>query len=303
MGLIIGQKGGHSDLGFCKKDLYNHIGKENRAKIEDGDAFAALCYLQAKYDRLRLFVKEIEKVVALNVVDRTEVGNIVKMKMNKFGSPNALWTKFAKVDQISAIYHEEGDTSKKEVLRPGAVGAACNRLNKATYENPHNFVKNIEAIHRLADQMERQDSVDLNIVDMSRVVRDPTIVKTKVAPRKSEKLMKKRKCSYCKSPGHTGTYNNESLNHSKGVIPSIHGKSSSGQGPLKVKKSNKKAKHNDAVKLTQESVNDRHCFDGTNSDVNQGLNQVIYQNRVNFTTSLNEVQRNVGLGMKYYNYK
>ncbi|KAJ1400425.1 FAR1 DNA-binding domain [Sesbania bispinosa] len=248
MGLIMGQKGGHSDLGFCKKDFYNHIGKENRAKIEDVDAFAALCYLQAK--------NEIEKVAALNVVDRTEVGNIVTMKMNKFGSPNALYV---------VIYDkslEEGDTSKKEVLRYGAVGATCNRLNKVAHKNPHNFMKNIEAIHRLADQTERQDGTDVNIADMSRVVRDPTIVKTKGAPHNSKKLMKKRKCSYCKRLGDivrtcskfstqdqlqtveeeessvesdgdsrdvTFTYNNETLNHSKGVIPSVHGKSSSRQ--------------------------------------------------------------------------
>ncbi|KAK7323268.1 hypothetical protein VNO77_26733 [Canavalia gladiata] len=49
-GLMVGQKGDHSSLGFCKKDLYNHINRKNRARIEDGDAFAALCYLQAKAD-------------------------------------------------------------------------------------------------------------------------------------------------------------------------------------------------------------------------------------------------------------
>ncbi|KAH1198030.1 hypothetical protein GmHk_18G051675 [Glycine max] len=41
-------KGGHADLGFCKKDLYNHIDKQKHVRIEDGDAFAALFYLQAK---------------------------------------------------------------------------------------------------------------------------------------------------------------------------------------------------------------------------------------------------------------
>ncbi|KAJ1401715.1 Zinc finger, PMZ-type [Sesbania bispinosa] len=367
MRLIMGQKGGHSDLGFCKKDLYNHIDKENRAKIEDGDAFAALCYLQAKYDIPKAVVtngdgamreairsvfpdsihrlcswhlhqnacenvknpkfledfkkliyanftpekfeqewvhviekpglsnnrhnelasdfkstytqpvlttvlekyevhacnvytrnkffeirKEIEKVDALNMIERSEVGNIVTVKMNKFGRPDSVyvvlidksvgkfvcdcrlfescglpcshifcamkheqvelippslickrWTKFAKVDYISAIYVDEGDTTKKEVLRFGVVGAACNRLNKAAHKNPHNFVKNIEAIHQLADQMERQDGVDVNIVDISRVIRDPTIVKTKGAPRKSKKNMKRRKRSYCKCAGHT----------------------------------------------------------------------------------------------------
>ncbi|CAH9094339.1 unnamed protein product [Cuscuta europaea] len=50
MGLIIGQKGGHADVGFCKKDLYNYIDQQKRAKINDGDAFAALSYLQAKAD-------------------------------------------------------------------------------------------------------------------------------------------------------------------------------------------------------------------------------------------------------------
>ena len=50
MGLMLGQKGGYVDLGFCKKDLYNHIDKQKFAKIQDGDAFATLCYLQAKVD-------------------------------------------------------------------------------------------------------------------------------------------------------------------------------------------------------------------------------------------------------------
>ncbi|KAJ1415813.1 protein FAR1-RELATED SEQUENCE 5-like [Sesbania bispinosa] len=181
-------KGGHSDLGFCKKDLYNHTDKENRAKIEDGDAFAALCYLQVKLCSWNLhqnacenvknpkfledfkmlinanFIpekfeqewlnkffevrKEIEKVAALNMIERSEVGNVVTMKMNKFGSPGSLY--------VVLFYKTIGDTSKKEVLRSGVVGAACNRLNKAAHKNSHNFVNNIEAIHHLADQMERQ---------------------------------------------------------------------------------------------------------------------------------------------------
>ena len=58
MGLMLGQKGGHADLGFCKKDLYNHIDKQKRTRIQDGDAFVALCYLQVKADNNPLlFVK------------------------------------------------------------------------------------------------------------------------------------------------------------------------------------------------------------------------------------------------------
>ncbi|KAJ1436794.1 MULE transposase domain [Sesbania bispinosa] len=172
--------------------------------------------------------------------------NIVTMKMNKFGSPNFVY--------VVLFDKSVGDTTKKEVLRSGAVGAACNRLNKAAYKNPYNFVKNIEAIHQLADQMERQDGVDVNIADISRVVRDPTIVKTKGAPCKKEE-------SSVESDGESrdvmDTHNHDSLARSKGVTLSGHGKSIARQGPLICKKSNKRMKHNDAVKLTQEFVNDR----------------------------------------------
>ncbi|KAK7245219.1 hypothetical protein RIF29_40054 [Crotalaria pallida] len=48
LGYMLAQKGGHQYLGFCKKDLYNHFDRRRRARVEDGDAFAALCYLQAK---------------------------------------------------------------------------------------------------------------------------------------------------------------------------------------------------------------------------------------------------------------
>ncbi|KAJ1429363.1 Zinc finger, CCHC-type superfamily [Sesbania bispinosa] len=476
MRLIMGQKGGHSDLGFCNKDLYNHIDKENRAKIEDGDAFTALCYLQAKlcswhhhqnacenvknpkfledfkmllyanftperfeeewlkviekhglnnnkwvrkvYDLRRMwaticeginsfikryvqsknnlvdFLHNFERalneyrhnelnsdykstytqLVLTTTLEKYEVHACNVYTRNKFFDVRKEIEKVAALNvvdrsEISAIYNEDGDTSKKEVLRSGVVGAACNRLNKATHKNPHNFVKNIEAIHHLEDQMERQDGADLKIGDISRVVRDPTIVKTKGAPRKSKKMMKKRKCSYCKRPGHTvrtcskfstrdqlqtveeeessvesdgdslgvtGTYNNESLNHSKGV-----------------QKCNKKAKHDGVVKLTRESVNDRDTVAiAGNEDFTQMHNdqrfsgmyqyrpsmiqhfaQVQFNSRVhvvpqyphipiqhpfhnstgyhgmntfashsqNFTTVLNEVESKAGLSMKCFN--
>ncbi|KAJ1397118.1 Zinc finger, PMZ-type [Sesbania bispinosa] len=120
------------------------------------------------YTRNKFFdvQKEIEKVAAINVIDRSDVGNVVTMRLNKFGSPDSVnnvhlhkdngnlvcdcrlfescgipcshifsamkheqvesipaslickrWTKFAKVDHISVVYAEEGDTSKKDLLR------------------------------------------------------------------------------------------------------------------------------------------------------------------------------------------
>ncbi|KAJ1382887.1 hypothetical protein SESBI_43871 [Sesbania bispinosa] len=316
---IMGQKGGYSDLGFCKKDLYNHIDKENRAKIEDGDAFAALCYLQSKhneltsdfkskytqpvmttaleryevqasnvYTRNKFFDvrKQIEKVAAMNVIERTDVGNVITMKMNKFGTPDSSYT-------VTLDKSDEGDTSKKDLLRSGAVGAACKRFNKAARTNPHNFVKNIESIHKLAEQMERQEGIDLNVANISRVVRDPTVVKTKGAPRKNKKMTKKRKCSYCKHPGHTvrtctkyatrdqldivieeessveTDEDSRDESRSRDVLISNHLNDvtvSAGQNCASDKGQSKKRRRNsEGLKMTQESVNERRS-----SDVNKG---------------------------------
>ncbi|KAJ1381701.1 Zinc finger, CCHC-type superfamily [Sesbania bispinosa] len=400
MGLIMGQKGGYSDIGFCKKDLYNHIDKVNRAKIEDGDAFAALCYLQAKekfedewnkvvekhgvrenkhneltsdfkstytqpvmttalekyeleasnvYTRNKFFDvrKEIEKVAAINVIDKSDVGNVVTLRLKRFGSPDSenvvqldksngnllcdyrlfescgilcshiftamkheqvesipaslickRWTKLAIVDHISAVYAEEGDTTKKDLMRSGAVGAACNRLNKAARRNPHNFVRNIESIHKLAEQMERQEGIDLNSVDMSRVVRDPTVVKTKGAPRKNKKRTKKMRCSYCKRAGHTVRTctkyatrdqldtvveeessvetNEDSRDQSVSVNPNFSREVNHGQSKKKMKL-NEKVKDNEAVKLTQESVNDLRS-NGVNKAHKSGMSLTPGQN-------------------------
>ncbi|KAJ1384168.1 Zinc finger, PMZ-type [Sesbania bispinosa] len=137
---------------------------------------ASNVYTRNKFFDVR---KQIEKFVAINVIERTYVGNVVTIKMNKFGTPDSTyivmldksngnlvcdcrmfescgipcshifsamkheqvesipasliskrWTKLAKVEHISSVYAEEGDTSKKDLLRSGVVGAACNKLNK-----------------------------------------------------------------------------------------------------------------------------------------------------------------------------
>ncbi|XP_058741458.1 protein FAR1-RELATED SEQUENCE 5-like [Vicia villosa] len=55
LGFMLGQKGGHEYLGFIKKDLYNYFSNGAKAKRENGDAFAALSYLQAKADNDPMF--------------------------------------------------------------------------------------------------------------------------------------------------------------------------------------------------------------------------------------------------------
>ncbi|KAJ1417979.1 FAR1-related protein [Sesbania bispinosa] len=55
MGYLLDQKGGYANVGFCKKDLYNYIDEVKRGKIKDGDAMAALSYLQGKADNEPVF--------------------------------------------------------------------------------------------------------------------------------------------------------------------------------------------------------------------------------------------------------
>ncbi|VFQ90261.1 unnamed protein product [Cuscuta campestris] len=50
MGYMVAQKGGYDKVGFTKKDLYNYLDTQKHVKIEDGDARAALSYLQGKAD-------------------------------------------------------------------------------------------------------------------------------------------------------------------------------------------------------------------------------------------------------------
>ncbi|CAJ2629418.1 unnamed protein product [Trifolium pratense] len=56
LGYLMGQKGGHAGLGFCKKDLYNYITRSGKAKMEDvGDAYSALCDIQTRTENDHLF--------------------------------------------------------------------------------------------------------------------------------------------------------------------------------------------------------------------------------------------------------
>ncbi|KAJ1384708.1 Zinc finger, PMZ-type [Sesbania bispinosa] len=336
MDLIMGQKtliyGNFSRRKFedeWSKVVDKHGLRENRYEVQ-----ASNVYTRNKFFDVR---KQIEKVVAINVIERTNVGNVVTMKMNKFGTPDSTyivmldksngnlvcdcrkfescgipcshifsamkheqvesipasliskrWTKLAKVEHISFVYAEEGDTSKKDLLRSGVVGAACNRLNKASRRNPHNFLKNIESIHKLAKQMERQEGIDLNITDISRVVRDRTVVKTKGAHRKNKKRQKKGNVlivnvqatqlghalnmllvinwiqflkknhllRLMNSRDESRSRDDHFSNHLNDVTVSAGQNCASDKGQSK-----KKRKNSERLKLTQESVNERRSND------------------------------------------
>jgi len=50
LGLLIGQKRGHENLRYIKKDLYNYPNHEGRVQIVGGDSFATSSYFQGKVD-------------------------------------------------------------------------------------------------------------------------------------------------------------------------------------------------------------------------------------------------------------
>ncbi|KAK7290067.1 hypothetical protein RIF29_04223 [Crotalaria pallida] len=58
MGYMLAQKGGYQGLGWIKKDLYNHFERQKHALIKDGDARAAVSYLQGKADNDPMFFPE-----------------------------------------------------------------------------------------------------------------------------------------------------------------------------------------------------------------------------------------------------
>ena len=48
MDYMVQRSGGYNNVGFTKKDLYNHVDADRRVQIRDGDAQGALAYLCGK---------------------------------------------------------------------------------------------------------------------------------------------------------------------------------------------------------------------------------------------------------------
>ena len=69
IGFMTGQVGGYSSIGFSK-DLYYYIDRERRAKIIDGDACAAISYLQGKANAKPMIVARY------SCIDDDHLGNL-----------------------------------------------------------------------------------------------------------------------------------------------------------------------------------------------------------------------------------
>ncbi|KAJ1411381.1 MULE transposase domain [Sesbania bispinosa] len=178
----------HNELMSDFKSLYTN--PVLTTALQKYEVDAAKIFTRNKFFDVR---KQIEKIATLNMIDRSEVGTEVRLKINMFGSPDCVylccvirlmheqveslpsnlvckgWTKYAKVQNIFDVYGEEDDSSKKDLLRSGAISAACNRHRNVVDNRPYHFVRNIERIHNLADEVEREDGGEIKNGDISRL--------------------------------------------------------------------------------------------------------------------------------------
>ncbi|XP_057444043.1 protein FAR1-RELATED SEQUENCE 5-like [Lotus japonicus] len=116
MGLMLGQKGGHESLGFTKKDLYNHIDKEKRIRVGNGDAVAALSYFEAKSESDPMFFSKYTKTVDENLKDLFWSDGVSRLDYHAFGDVVAFDStykrnKYNKPLVIFCGYNHHGQTT------------------------------------------------------------------------------------------------------------------------------------------------------------------------------------------------
>ncbi|KAJ1422261.1 FAR1 DNA-binding domain [Sesbania bispinosa] len=184
MGFMMGQKGGYEDLGFCKKDLYNYIDNQKRDKIKDGDAYAALCYLQAKADNdLLQFTKF---TITSDDFKSLLYGNIAPEQFE---------------GEWKAIIEKYGLSNNRTTSICEGINSFIKRLMEASCCNQEDYVEIMIDLQKLTEKVENRKNSERSQPKTRNVVGDPTMVKTKGAPKK--KFTKKIRCShYCKV-GHT----------------------------------------------------------------------------------------------------
>ncbi|XP_057436526.1 protein FAR1-RELATED SEQUENCE 5-like [Lotus japonicus] len=116
MGLMLGQKGGHEALGFTKKDLFNHIDKEKRIRVGNGDGFAALSYFQAKAEGDPMFFSKYTKTEDENLKDLFWSDGVCRVDYHAFGDVIAFdntykRNKYNKPLVIFCGYNHHGQTT------------------------------------------------------------------------------------------------------------------------------------------------------------------------------------------------
>ncbi|XP_057423676.1 protein FAR1-RELATED SEQUENCE 5-like [Lotus japonicus] len=116
MEVMMGQKGGAESVGFTGKDLANHLDKQKRKRVKDGDAVAALSYLQGKLDSDPLFFFKYNKSEQGNLLNLLWCDGTSRMDYNVFGDVVAFDSTYKK-NKHPKVAVTDGDLAMKEAIR------------------------------------------------------------------------------------------------------------------------------------------------------------------------------------------
>ncbi|XP_057451887.1 protein FAR1-RELATED SEQUENCE 5-like [Lotus japonicus] len=116
MEVMMGQKGGAESVGFTGKDLANHLDKQKRKRVKDGDAVAALSYLQGKLDSDPLFFFKYNKSEQGNLLNLLWCDGTSRMDYNVFGDVVAFDNTYKK-NKHPKVAVTDGDLAMKEAIR------------------------------------------------------------------------------------------------------------------------------------------------------------------------------------------
>ncbi|KAJ1425077.1 Zinc finger, CCHC-type superfamily [Sesbania bispinosa] len=165
--------------------------------------------------------REIEKAGALNFIERSVSGEKFLFKLSEYCNHGkersfeydssrslilALWTKSAKRNFMSAEMVQELPSDVTNSSQIAALSAAFRRLCSVIEKKRTIFNDLMDDVFNVVEKYEKivgQESSERSSVKVKEI-RDPTIVKTKGAPKRKKFATRRKKyCSNCTSTGHT----------------------------------------------------------------------------------------------------
>ncbi|QHN92715.1 Protein FAR1-RELATED SEQUENCE [Arachis hypogaea] len=112
------------------------------------------------------------------------------------------WTRDAKSDFICSIAEQDSANDIVPTLRCGAMTSICWKLCDISSKNSADYRKISGELLKLISKVQNKSDAQARFSPMSALIGDPTVVKSKGAPKKVPKGQKRRRCSHCKSSRH-----------------------------------------------------------------------------------------------------
>ncbi|RZB62948.1 hypothetical protein D0Y65_039901 [Glycine soja] len=269
MGYIVGQKGGYDALGFTREDLYNYFDSLIHAQIKDGDIVASLSYLDEMPDTdpmlygkfttttndettetykwvLKAFLEAMgNKHLKVVVTDGNGATREAIRKPYTRFSPRRHLKIFGLRSLRSMDLWGNKWVSKTYENRSSWVAAYFrDRLCKVAAKKKVDYNEVMEDILKLTIKYEKLGEHASTQNSSSKCFCDPTMIKTKGAPKKRDSCKKRsRHCSNCNSTKHNAR-----------MCPQCDGTNDKSKGKEKVSDKEKfNRKHKKAKKMTQNS--------------------------------------------------